>query len=447
MSLLKQVSIVLGFIFLILFVSIIGLSFNIIKDSSAKSLYENVQNSVTSTSLSITNAGVDEGTIKTVINAAFDNGNYEKIVFKNINDEIVYELKKELIISDEIPHWFIKIEDTGEISALASISEGWNVLGVLEIYADRAIYYNQTYSMFIKLLQSLAFSFVVLIIILSIFFNFILKPLRTINNQAKAVMNNEFILSTEQPFTDEFKTLTTSINSMVSKFEKMFQNTNEVLKTNKELLYFDEVTKINNRKYFILKANEYLDKDSSNNKGFIVSLSIKLDAINKTYGFIKTNIICNFNLFKTGLLMLFLTIPLTLVSNLAGRLYYFIGAKTLISCGYFLMILCSVLGLFFQTHSSLILIILANLSFGLAWGLVMVPAATTAMQSLDHDNAGAGAGSFNTLQEIGGVVGLTIIVTIVRLHSDFITGLHQGFMTLLFFSLMGLSFGLGIKKS
>ena len=171
MSLLKQVSIVLGFIFLILFVSIIGLSFNIIKDSSAKSLYENVQNSVTSTSLSITNAGVDEGTIKTVINAAFDNGNYEKIVFKNINDEIVYELKKDLIISDEIPHWFINIVDTGEISALASISEGWNVLGVLEIYADRAIYYNQTYSMFIKLLQSLAFSFVVLIIILSIFFN------------------------------------------------------------------------------------------------------------------------------------------------------------------------------------------------------------------------------------------------------------------------------------
>ena len=67
-------------------------------------MYENVQNSVTSTSLSITNAGeLMEGTIKTVINAAFDNGNYEKIVFKNINDEIVYELKKDLIISDEIP--------------------------------------------------------------------------------------------------------------------------------------------------------------------------------------------------------------------------------------------------------------------------------------------------------------------------------------------------------
>lgn len=153
----------------------------------------------------------------------------------------------------------------------------------------------------------------------------------------------------------------------------------------------------------------------------------------------------NFSLLKTGLLMLFLTLPLTLVSNLAGQLYYFSGPKFLISLGYFLMILCSLLGLFFQPHSSLILIILANLSFGLAWGLVMVPAATTAMQSLDHDNAGAGAGSFNTLQEIGGVVGLTIVVTIVRLHSNFITGLHQGFLTLLVFSLIGLLFAWGLK--
>ncbi len=54
----------------------------------------------------------------------------------------------------------------------------------------------------------------------------------------------------------------------------MFQNTNEVLKTNKESLYFDEVTIINNRKYFILNVIEYLYKDISNNISFIVSLSI-----------------------------------------------------------------------------------------------------------------------------------------------------------------------------
>ncbi len=45
MSLLKQVSIVLGFIFLILFVSIIGLSFNIIKKSSILSFLLNTNDS------------------------------------------------------------------------------------------------------------------------------------------------------------------------------------------------------------------------------------------------------------------------------------------------------------------------------------------------------------------------------------------------------------------
>ncbi|MCG3717256.1 diguanylate cyclase, partial [Aliarcobacter butzleri] len=166
MSLFKQVSIVLIFIFFILFTLIVGLSFNIMKESTKKSLYENVQNSVTSLSLSITNAGEDESTIKTVINASFDNGNYEKIIFKNMQEEVVYEVQKELKIDENIPQWFINFVDIEEISALATISNGWNVLGVLEIYGDRAIFYEQTYAIFTKLIVSLLISFAILLVVL-----------------------------------------------------------------------------------------------------------------------------------------------------------------------------------------------------------------------------------------------------------------------------------------
>ena len=289
MSLFKQVSIVLIFIFFILFTLIVGLSFNIMKESTKKSLYENVQNSVTSLSLSITNAGEDESTIKTVINASFDNGNYEKIIFKNMQEEVVYEVQKELKIDEDIPQWFINFVDIEEISALATISNGWNVLGVLEMYGDRAIFYEQTYAIFTKLIVSLLISFAILLVVLFFLFTFILKPLKVINKQALAVMKNEFILSEKMPFTTEFKSLTLSINSMINKFENMFENTNNVLKLNKELLYVDEITKLNNRKYFILKANEYLDKDNTNNKGFVVIISLKIDVINKVHGYAKTN--------------------------------------------------------------------------------------------------------------------------------------------------------------
>jgi hypothetical protein len=68
------------------------------------------------------------------------------------------------------------------------------------------------------------------------------------------------------------------------------------------------------------------------------------------------------------------------------------------------------------------------------------------MSSLDQNNKGAGAGTFNTIQEIGGVVGLTLIVTVVRLHQNFIVGLHEGFYSLLLFILLGLLVTLFLKS-
>ncbi len=290
MSLFKQVSIVLSFIFTILFIVIMAVSFNIIKDSAKKFLYENVQNSVSSISLSITNAGTDTSSIKTIINASFDNGNYEKIVFKDVYHNIIYEVKKEKEINqDNTPKWFIELVNINEISAKSTISNGWNILGNIEIYNDRNIFYQQTYSIFKNLVFSLLTSFILLVVILFFLFKYILKPLETIKKQADSVMNNEFILEEKIPFTTEFKSVTLSINSMINKIEKMFASTNNVLKLNKELLYLDEVTKINNRKYFILKINEYLDKDNPNNRGFISIISLKVDILNKTLGYEKTN--------------------------------------------------------------------------------------------------------------------------------------------------------------
>ena len=208
MSLFKQVSIVLSFIFTILFILITAVSFNIIRDSAKKSLYENVQNSVSSISLSITNAGTDASSIKTVLNASFDNGNYEKIVFKDVYENIVYEVKKEKEINqDNTPKWFIELVNINEISAKSTISNGWNILGNIEIYNDRNIFYQQTYSIFKNLVFSLLISFILLVVILFFLFKYILKPLETIKKQADSVMNNEFILEEKIPFTKEFKSV------------------------------------------------------------------------------------------------------------------------------------------------------------------------------------------------------------------------------------------------
>ena len=155
----------------------------------------------------------------------------------------------------------------------------------------------------------------------------------------------------------------------------------------------------------------------------------------------------HYSILITGCIMLFLTIPLTVMSNLCGRFYAKFGPRAIISFGYALIIIATIFECFYNQSTHIWLIAIANILFGTAWALVMVPAATTAMADLEQDNAGAGAGTFNTLQEIGGVVGLTIVVTVVRLHTSFIIGLHEGFLTLLIVGVIGLGFSLALKRS
>lgn len=291
MSLFKQISILLCVIFTLLLILILSISFNEIKDSAQKSLYENVQNSVSNISLSITNANADESTIKTVLNASFDNGNYEKIVFKDLDEKIVYErTKEEEHIESRVPKWFLNIVEIKEVSSSSTVSQGWSVLGTLEVYANREVFYTQMYKIFSSLTITLILTFIVVLFFLSFLFKSILKPLDMIKKQSESIMENKFIFQEKIPFTLEFKSLTISINSMVEKIQNMFNHANEILKKNKELLYIDELTKLYNRKYLVLKTSEYLEENSVNHKGYIVSVVLtRVDILNKKIGYEKAD--------------------------------------------------------------------------------------------------------------------------------------------------------------
>lgn len=100
MTLFRQIALLITAIFILLFIIGLTVSFNIIQQTAEKSLYENAQNSATSISLSINSLGSNLGDVQTVVNASFDNGNYEKIIFRNMDNEIKYSRQK-----DKNNHW------------------------------------------------------------------------------------------------------------------------------------------------------------------------------------------------------------------------------------------------------------------------------------------------------------------------------------------------------
>ena len=79
-----------------------------------------------------------------------DNSNYETILYKNINEEIVYQRKieeKENII----PNWFEYLISFEVPIAKANLSKGWQIIGVIEILNNKNNAYNNLYNLFIKL--------------------------------------------------------------------------------------------------------------------------------------------------------------------------------------------------------------------------------------------------------------------------------------------------------
>jgi diguanylate cyclase (GGDEF)-like protein len=289
MTLFKQIALIVSVIFILLFLIVLGVAFNVIKESSKKSLYESAQNSATSITLTVDNVGSDIGSIKTILNAAYDNGNYERIVFIDVNGKVQYSrMKKYDDIS--VPNWFVDFVSLEPVIAKANLSSGWTVLGVLSVYGDLETVYVQLYEIFLQLCLYLAAAYLTALWVLYYVFKGLLNPLHRVKEQAKAIMNNEFIINKKMSFTTEFNSVINSMNAMVVKVEQIFNNANEALKQNKELLYIDGVTKLYNRRYFALKLNEYICQNSMLSSGVIVAVNIeRADILNKSIGYKNTD--------------------------------------------------------------------------------------------------------------------------------------------------------------
>lgn len=289
MKLNKQLAILSVIFFIILFFTILVVSINIIKDSVQKELYENAQNSVSSLSISISNTSTSLNNIKTMIDATFDNGNYERITYKDINNNILYQRDLELR-QNHIPLWFENLIEIKIPVAKSTLSNNWQIIGIVEILNDKNTAYSQLYDLMINMFLYLSISYVIFIFILNYIFHLLLKPLLYIEKQAVCAIKNEFIIQKKLPKTKEFRVVIKSINSMIKKFESIFITANETLSQNKQLLYIDKVTNISNRRYFILKASEYINNEKERNTGTIIILSVKnADLFNKKMGYKNTD--------------------------------------------------------------------------------------------------------------------------------------------------------------
>ena len=139
-----------------------------------------------------------------------------------------------------------------------------------------------------------------------------------------------------------------------------------------------------------------------------------------------------------GGVMLLVTIPLILFSMKSQFFYERFGPRRLIIVGFIFLLVSAVLQYCFDAHISLAMIVVAALTFGMAWAMIWNPSATKAVSTLSLSHAGVASGTFVTFQEVGGSMGLAITGSVVRRYPTLLHGYPRGMVVLIVISTIGL---------
>ncbi|MDN3506423.1 MAG: MFS transporter [Simkaniaceae bacterium] len=146
----------------------------------------------------------------------------------------------------------------------------------------------------------------------------------------------------------------------------------------------------------------------------------------------------DFSPLHAGVLMLAFSVPIALISPIIGHLYKTVGPKVLISVGFCLMGASALMQLQYGDTISPYFIALATFCLGLGFGFVWTPTTTGALSAISRNFAGIASGTFITIQEIGGNMGLAVTATVARMSPSFTGGFHNAMWVMFGVCILGI---------
>lgn len=122
--------------------------------------------------------------------------------------------------------------------------------------------------------------------------------------------------------------------------------------------------------------------------------------------------------YQLGLMLLPTTAAVALVSPVAGRLIDKYGPKPVMLSGFACFALSAILQFMFSVGSSMFFVGTAFAFMGIGWACVLGAASVAALSAVPEDMAAVASGSFWTIHNIGGAVGLALGVLCYQLAAE-----------------------------
>ncbi|MCW8931218.1 MAG: EAL domain-containing protein [Gammaproteobacteria bacterium] len=291
MTLFKQIIIMIGVIFMTLFISTFFVSTENIRDYLNEQLSSHAQDAATSLGIALTSeiSESDIATLETYTNAMFDSGYYKEIIIKDIDNKILFEKNRPLLI-DNVPSWFVSLFPLEAPFQEATVESGWQTVGIIRIQSYPGFAYEKLWKNTLNTLGVYILVMFAILVITAFALSFLLKPLIAIREQANAICNREFPIINIKPKTIEFRQVVIALNKMSHKLQSIFSEQAKMTEDLQKQAFQDEVTGLSNRSIFIKQLKYFCQSENEIGRGCLIITQINdLVQVNKQYGHLKGN--------------------------------------------------------------------------------------------------------------------------------------------------------------
>ena len=196
---------------------------------------------------------------------------------KTINTSAVLNVDKTLVqVSrdekfDYVPQWFIHLIPIHLQEQSSEISNGWQTTAIIYVSANAGDAYAKLYEQAKNAIVYALVAFVISMLILFVFVQYLLKPLKRIEKLANSIAVGKFETIEELPWTTEIKTVALAMNDMSRKIEAIIDKLNTNLENLTKKLSRDELTQLELRQSF---ETDMKDMFIQKNTGYVFIIKI-----------------------------------------------------------------------------------------------------------------------------------------------------------------------------
>ena len=215
---------------------------------------------------------VDGNSIDIHFIATYKNESLKSKAILKVDKVLVKESRKEKF--DYIPQWFIDMFPLVLDEKKSEISDGWKVTSVIYVSANAGDAYAKLYEQAKSAIIYAAVAFIIAIILLVVFLQFILQPLKRIEKLAMNIARGEFSVIKKLPYTTEIKNVAIAMNDMSLKIEGIIKKLNKNIDNMSQKISTDDLTGLSLKQTFETDIKKMFITKSC---GYV--LNIKIDKL------------------------------------------------------------------------------------------------------------------------------------------------------------------------